>query len=49
MTGKQLGRPLGSKDKKKRRKAGYILREANKRQIQDQSNGIYQGIEDYIS
>jgi len=48
MKGKQPGRPKGSKDKKKRRKAGYLLREANKRQSQDQSKGIYQGIENYI-
>ena len=49
LNGKQLGRPKGSKDKKKRRKAGYLLREANKRKTQDQSNGIYRSIEKYIS
>ena len=49
LKGKQPGRPKGSKDKKKRRRAGYLLREANKRKIQDQSNGIYKGIENYIS
>jgi len=31
MQGTQLGRPKGSKDKKKRSKAGYLIREANKR------------------
>ncbi len=49
LKGKVPGRPKGSKDKKKRRRAGYLLREANKRKIQDQSNGIYKGIENYIS
>ncbi len=49
LKGKQPGRPKGSKDRKKRRKAGYLLREANKRKIQDQSNGIFKGIENYIS
>ena len=49
LKGKTPGRPKGSKDKKKRRRAGYLLREANKRKIQDQSNGIYKGIENYVS
>ncbi len=49
LKGKQPGRPKGSKDRNKRRKAGYLLREANKRKIQDQSNGIFKGIENYIS
>ena len=49
LKGKQPGRPKGSKDKKKRRKAGYLLREANKRKTQDQSNGLYKGIENYLS
>lgn len=31
--GKKFGRPLGSKDKKKRRTEGYKLREARKKQI----------------
>ena len=35
--GKQLGRPKGSKDKNKRRKSGYILREANKSKLQDEA------------
>ncbi len=33
--GRVLGRPKGSKDKQKRRKAGYYLREARKKQQQD--------------
>ena len=46
--GKQLGRPKGSKDKNKRRKSGYILREANKRKLQDQNSGKYKSIEAYL-
>lgn len=49
LKGKQPGRPKGSKDKKKRRRSGYLLREANKRKTYDQSNGIFKGIENYIS
>lgn len=45
---KTLGRPKGSKDKKKRKKSGYILREATKRQLVDQGNGIHKSIEEYI-
>ncbi len=47
--GKSLGRPPGSKDKKKRRKSGYILREAQKKQSQDSDRGINKGIEDYLN
>jgi putative DNA-invertase from lambdoid prophage Rac len=47
--GKVLGRPKGSKDKKKRRRAGYYLREARKKQIEDQKSGNYQPIEDYLN
>ena len=46
--GKQLGRPKGSKDKNKRRKSGYILREANKRKLQDENSGKYKSIEAYL-
>lgn len=49
LKGKTPGRPKGSKDKKKRRRAGYLLREANKRKILDQSNGIFKGIDNYIT
>lgn len=31
--GKKLGRPQGSKDKKKRKRTGYLLRYANKRAV----------------
>ncbi len=46
--GKSLGRPKGSKDRKKRRKSGYLLREANKKQKEDTAKGIYKSIDGYI-
>jgi len=46
--GKKLGRPKGSKDKNKRRKSGYILREANKRKRQDEGRGVNKSIETYL-
>jgi DNA invertase Pin-like site-specific DNA recombinase len=49
MQGKIPGRPKGSKDSKKRRKSGYILREANKRKMIDQENGINKSIETYLN
>jgi putative DNA-invertase from lambdoid prophage Rac len=49
MQGKQAGRPKGSKDTKKRRKSGYILREARKKQLLEASKGIYKSIEEYVS
>lgn len=48
LQGKQAGRPKGSKDTKKRRKSGYILREARKRQIEEGKSGINKNIEEYI-
>lgn len=42
------GRPKGSKDSKPRRRSGYILKEARKRQEQDQSKGIHKPIQGYI-
>lgn len=48
MQGKQAGRPKGSKDTKKRKKSGYILREARKRQNLDVLSGINHSIESYI-
>lgn len=48
MKGKILGRPKGSKDKKKRRKAGYLLRMAHERQLVDQGNGEYKAIDEYL-
>ena len=49
MQGKQSGRPLGSKDTKKRKKSGYILREANKRKMVDEENGIHKSVEAYLN
>ena len=39
LNGKNPGRPKGSKDKKPRRKSGYILREAKKKQQKDRVGG----------
>jgi putative DNA-invertase from lambdoid prophage Rac len=49
LQGKQLGRPKGRKDKNKRRKSGYILREANKRKLQDEEGGVYKSVETYLN
>ena len=46
--GKSVGRPRGSKDKKPRKKSGYILREARKRQSVDGKNGINRAIDSYL-
>jgi len=46
--GKPTGRPKGSRDTKPRKKSGYILREAKKKQKQDEGNGIHKSIEVYI-
>jgi len=46
--GKSPGRPKGSKDSKKRRTSGYILREAKKKQMADSKNGIHKSIESYL-
>lgn len=47
--GKHAGRPKGSKDTKKRKKSGYILREANKRKMLDEGNGIHKAVEVYLN
>ena len=47
--GKALGRPKGAKDKKKRKKSGYLLRAAGDKQQQDQEQGIYKSLDDYIN
>ena len=47
--GKKPGRPVGSKDSKKRRKSGYILREAQKRQKVDVEMGINRPIDMYLN
>jgi len=49
LQGKQAGRPKGSRDTKKRRKSGYILREATKRQQKDIVNGIHKSVSDYLN
>ena len=46
--GKKLGRPFGAKDKKRRKKAGYLLRMAGVRQKEDQKIGVYNAIDQYI-
>ncbi|MDE3234548.1 MAG: recombinase family protein [Bacteroidota bacterium] len=46
--GSRLGRPKGAKDSKPRRKSGYIIREAKKRQSSDEVNGNYLGLDTYI-
>jgi len=43
------GRPKGSKDSKQRKKSGYILREAKKRQNDDARNGIHKSIDVYLN
>jgi len=45
---KKLGRPVGSKDGKIRKKSGYILREAKKRKLKDESNGRFKSIDSYL-
>ncbi len=49
MAGKILGRPPGSKDKRPRRKSGYILKEASKRKSKDEKDGTYMPLEHYIN
>ncbi len=46
--GKKPGRPKGSKDTKKRKKSGYILREARKKQKKDSDNGTHKSIDAYL-
>ena len=48
MQGKNPGRPKGSKDTKKRKKSGYILREARKRQVVDVASGINRSLDFYM-
>jgi len=49
LQGKKAGRPKGSKDSKKRRRSGYILREAKKKQQKDGIIGINRSIETYLN
>ena len=48
MKGKQLGRPKGSKDKKKRSNRPYIVRELKKRIQADEKKGIISSLTNYI-
>lgn len=48
LQGKKAGRPLGSRDSKKRKKSGYILREANKRKKVDEGKGVHKSVEAYL-
>jgi len=47
--GKVPGRPKGRKDSKQRKKSGYILREARKKQQKDFENGLNKSIEVYLN
>lgn len=47
--GKSAGRPWGSKDKKKRKKSGYILREALKRKDKDELVGQFKPLNIYLN
>jgi len=49
MQGKHPGRPLGRKDSRKRKRAGYYLREAKKRQRKDNGVGVYKSLEGYLN
>ncbi len=46
--GTKLGRPKGKKDSKQRPRSGYVLREAKKRKIIDENNGVYTAFSSYI-
>ena len=48
LQGKKSGRPVGSKDTKKRKRSGYILREARKRQKIDGEVGIHKSVDAYL-
>lgn len=46
--GKNPGRPYGSRDKTPRKRSGYILHHAKKRQQEAKTQGIYTAVEKYI-
>lgn len=48
INGKTLGRPMGSKDKTRRRKSGYLLRMAAERQKKDLAKGQHKAIAEYL-
>jgi putative DNA-invertase from lambdoid prophage Rac len=47
--GKTPGRPKGSKDTKRRKKSGYLLREARKRQQIETNVGLHRVIDEYLN
>jgi putative DNA-invertase from lambdoid prophage Rac len=49
MQGKIAGRPKGSRDKKKRKTSGYILREMRRKKRIDESQGIFRAEDFYLS
>jgi len=49
LQGKTPGRPKGSKDSVKRKRSGYILREARKRQKVETDSGVHKSIEHYLN
>jgi len=46
--GKNIGRPKGSRDTKRRKRSGYILREAKKRKYLDEDKGVFKPLEEYV-
>ncbi len=46
--GVKMGRPFGAKDKTKRKKSGYIMAQAQKRQRHDVDKGVFKPVESYI-
>ena len=49
LQGKTPGRPKGSKDTKQRKKSGYYIREAKKRQKKDSSEGLNKSLDVYLN
>ena len=49
LQGTTLGRPRGVKDSSKRSSGPYILREANKRQLESEKKKIYKDIKSYLT
>jgi DNA invertase Pin-like site-specific DNA recombinase len=49
LQGKTPGRPKGSKDSKQRKKSGYYIREAKKRQQKDSDGGLNKSLEVYLN
>lgn len=49
MQGKKAGRPKGSKDTKRRKRAGYLIREATKRKKSETDTGINKPLSLYLN